>query len=160
MVVMWESKDWRCSTEAGLHSNLHFQSKLFMCALLSLQLCLTKFCLFFNGLIIIPMLILVIRETRNKSQKKRHIDIYKRTHTHTHILCIYIYIYMLCAGVTGAVKEAIETLQKSGATAFVLDILNNRSVAVNALKHKKQIKNVHGHAHWFYIVLSLLEFVC
>jgi hypothetical protein len=33
-------------------------------------------------------------------------------------------------------------------------------VAVNALKHKKQIKNVHGHAHWFYIVLSLLEFVC
>ncbi len=93
------------------------------------------------------MLILVIRETRNKSQKKRHIDIYKRTHTHTHILCIYIYIYMLCAGVTGAVKEAIETLQKSGATAFVLDILNNRSVAVNALKHKKQIKNVHGHAH-------------
>jgi hypothetical protein len=44
---------------------------------------------------------------------------------------------MLCAGVTGVVKEAIETLQESGATTFVLDILNNRSVAVNALKHIK-----------------------
>jgi hypothetical protein len=30
-----------------------------------------------------------------------------------------------CSGVTGAVKEAIETLQESGATAFVLDIRNN-----------------------------------
>jgi carboxyl-terminal processing protease len=30
-----------------------------------------------------------------------------------------------CSGATGAVKEAIETLQESGATAFVLDIRNN-----------------------------------
>jgi C-terminal processing protease CtpA/Prc len=40
----------------------------------------------------------------------------------THTLCIYM---LSCSGVTGAVKEAIETLQESGATAFVLDIRNN-----------------------------------
>jgi len=53
----------------------------------------------------------------------------------THTLCIYM---LSCSGVTGAVKEAIETLQGSGATAFVLDIRNNRSVSVNALKHKSR----------------------
>jgi hypothetical protein len=67
---------------------------------------------------------------------------------------------MLCAGVTGAVKEAIETLQESGATAFVLDFLNNRSVAVNALKHKKADQKCAWPCTSLLHCMSLLEFAC
>ncbi len=146
---MWENpRIGEAPQKLGLHSNLHFQSKLFMCALLSLQLCLTKFCLFCNGLIIIPMLILVIRGMRNKSQKRRHINIYKHTHTHTH--CVYIYVVCWCyRGSEGGHWNSAGEWCNNICTWYSKQQVSG-SECTQA--YKKQIKNVHGHAHQVYIV--------
>lgn len=150
MAVVWGFKDWRGSTEAGLHSTLHFQSKLLTCALLSSQLCLKFFCEFFDGVVIIPMLVLVMKEIRNESQWRRYIDIYAHTH------CVYICCPVLVS--QGQWRRPLKLCR--GVVQQHLYLIFETTGQYQWMHSSTKADQKCAWTHWFYIVWACWNLLC